>query len=255
MEEERIEAVKDWPESKSVRDIQVFLGFANFYRRFIQNFSRIAALLTLILQTTDDETLSTQAIESKKNQDTPTSTGGGDGVNRDTKNLSSVVKSAKSKKPNFAKANSETDFLTPGAKKAFIYLRNAFTKAPIFRHFELKCHIRSEIDASKYAIGRVLSQITLYQHSSGHMSHEDPNSEFLKSKIGQWHPVAFFSRKMISAETRYKTLDQELLAIVEAFKTWRHYLKGCKYEVLVLTNHNNYYQFIDTKNLSSRQVR
>ena len=31
MEAEKIEVVKDWPEPKSVRDIQVFLGFANFY--------------------------------------------------------------------------------------------------------------------------------------------------------------------------------------------------------------------------------
>lgn len=31
MEEEKIEAVKAWAEPKSVRDIQVFLGFANFY--------------------------------------------------------------------------------------------------------------------------------------------------------------------------------------------------------------------------------
>ena len=31
MEEERIEVVKAWPESKSIRDIQVFLGFANYY--------------------------------------------------------------------------------------------------------------------------------------------------------------------------------------------------------------------------------
>ena len=35
MEEERIDAVKNWPEPKSVRDIQGFLGFANFYRHFI----------------------------------------------------------------------------------------------------------------------------------------------------------------------------------------------------------------------------
>ena len=31
MEDERIRAVKQWPEPKLVRDIQVFLGFANFY--------------------------------------------------------------------------------------------------------------------------------------------------------------------------------------------------------------------------------
>ena len=35
MKDERIKAVKQWPEPKSVRDIQVFLGFANFYWQFI----------------------------------------------------------------------------------------------------------------------------------------------------------------------------------------------------------------------------
>ncbi len=59
MEEEKIEAVKTWPESQSVSDIQVFLDFANFYRRFIRNFSRIAALLTSMLRTTNDEARST----------------------------------------------------------------------------------------------------------------------------------------------------------------------------------------------------
>ena len=52
MEAKRIEVVKDWPEPKSVRDIQVFLGFANFYQQFIQGFSRIAAPLTSMLKTT-----------------------------------------------------------------------------------------------------------------------------------------------------------------------------------------------------------
>ena len=42
IEDKRIEAVKNWPEPKSVRDIQVFLGFANFYQRFIRSFSKIA---------------------------------------------------------------------------------------------------------------------------------------------------------------------------------------------------------------------
>ena len=60
---------------------------------------------------------------------------------------------------------------------------------------------------------------------------------------------------MIPTETRYETHNSELLAIVKAFKTWRHYLKGCKHEVLVLTDHNNLRHFMDTKSLSSRQVR
>ena len=44
---------------------------------------------------------------------------------------------------------------------------------------------------------------------------------------------------MIPAKTRYKTYDGKFLAIVEAFKTWRHYLEGCKHEVFVFINHNN----------------
>ena len=60
---------------------------------------------------------------------------------------------------------------------------------------------------------------------------------------------------MIAIETRYKTHDCEPLAIVEAFKTWKHYLKGCKHEVLVLINYNNFRQSMNTKSLSSCQVR
>ena len=52
MEAEKIEVVKDWSKPKSVCNIQVFLGFANFYRQFIQGFSRIAASLTSMLKTT-----------------------------------------------------------------------------------------------------------------------------------------------------------------------------------------------------------
>ena len=35
IEEEKIDVVKAWPKPKSVQDIQVFIRFANFYRRFI----------------------------------------------------------------------------------------------------------------------------------------------------------------------------------------------------------------------------
>ena len=60
---------------------------------------------------------------------------------------------------------------------------------------------------------------------------------------------------MIPAETRYETHNGELLAIVEAFKTWSHYLERFQHEVLVLTDHNNLYWFMETKSLSSKQVR
>lgn len=49
--------------------------------------------------------------------------------------------------------------------------------------------------------------------------------------------------------------NQELLAIIEAFKIWRYYLKDCKYQVLMLTDHNKLRQFIDIKSVSSSQIR
>ena len=48
----KIEVVKDLAKPKSVHNIQVFLGFASFYERFIQGFNRIAALLISMLKTT-----------------------------------------------------------------------------------------------------------------------------------------------------------------------------------------------------------
>ena len=48
MEDKKIKTVKNWPKPKSVIDIQLFLGFANFYWRFIQDFNNIAKLLISI---------------------------------------------------------------------------------------------------------------------------------------------------------------------------------------------------------------
>jgi hypothetical protein len=41
-----VEAIKNWPVLTLVREIQVFLGFYNFYRRFIYNYSSIVRSLT-----------------------------------------------------------------------------------------------------------------------------------------------------------------------------------------------------------------
>lgn len=50
IKEKRIKVIKNWLKPKSIKDIQIFLGFANFYYCFIQYFSRIAILLTSMLK-------------------------------------------------------------------------------------------------------------------------------------------------------------------------------------------------------------
>ena len=41
----KVNIIQDWPESNKVKDIQFFLGFANFYYQFIFNYSDIVILL------------------------------------------------------------------------------------------------------------------------------------------------------------------------------------------------------------------
>ncbi len=51
MDPAKVRAVMDWPVPDSRTALQRFLGFANFYRRFIHNFSQVAAPLTALTST------------------------------------------------------------------------------------------------------------------------------------------------------------------------------------------------------------
>jgi hypothetical protein len=46
----KIEAVKKWEQPRNVTDIRSFLGLARYYRRFIENFSKIAKPMTNLLK-------------------------------------------------------------------------------------------------------------------------------------------------------------------------------------------------------------
>jgi hypothetical protein len=46
MSTRKVEAVRSWETPKNLKDVQRFLGFANFYRRFIKNFSGVARPIT-----------------------------------------------------------------------------------------------------------------------------------------------------------------------------------------------------------------
>ena len=44
----KIKAIVDWPEPKSLVEVQSFLGLCNYYRKFIVRFSELATPLTLL---------------------------------------------------------------------------------------------------------------------------------------------------------------------------------------------------------------
>lgn len=66
-------------------------------------------------------------------------------------------------------------------------------------------------------------------------------------------PIAFLSKKMLPAETRYPVHEQELLAIIHSLSSWKHYLSGVKFTVM--TDHHSLRYFKTQPLLSGRQSR
>ena len=46
MDDEKVKAIREWPEPRNLKEVQAFLGFTNFYQRFIQGYSQICTPLT-----------------------------------------------------------------------------------------------------------------------------------------------------------------------------------------------------------------
>jgi len=107
--------------------------------------------------------------------------------------------------------------------------------ASILMHWIPDAPIIVETDASDYTLAAILSTVS-------------PTDN-------QVHPIAFQSWTFNSAELNYDVHDKELLAIFEAFKVWRHYLKGTLTPVDVITDHKNLEYFSTTKLLTRHQVQ
>ncbi|KAL6362465.1 hypothetical protein LRP88_03747 [Fusarium phalaenopsidis] len=149
MDPKKVSAVKEWEEPTNVKEVQAFLGFANYYRKFLKAFGRIAAPLTEL--TKKDKT--------------------------------------------FVFGNK--------AKDAFDKIKELILSEPVLKMFDPSQPIELETDASDFALGAQIGQ---------------------RDDKGLLHPIAFYSHKLHGAELNYPIYDKEFLAIVNAFKEFRHYL-------------------------------
>jgi len=50
MSTRKVDSIRKWKAPRSVKEVQIFLGFAHFYRRFIENFSKIRKPITEMLR-------------------------------------------------------------------------------------------------------------------------------------------------------------------------------------------------------------
>src|SRR5258706_11315419 len=70
MDPVKVQGVTDWPQPMKVKDVQSFIGFVNFYRRFIWNFSKITRPLHVLTQKSKNWSWGTaeqQAFDALKN--------------------------------------------------------------------------------------------------------------------------------------------------------------------------------------------
>ena len=114
-------------------------------------------------------------------------------------------------------------------------LKKAFTTAPVLMHWIPGSPLIIEMDTSNYTLAAVLPTISLTDN--------------------EVHPIAFHSHTFTPSELNYNVHNKELLAIFEAFKIWRHYLKGSPTPIDVVTDHKNLEYFSTTKLLTCHQVR
>jgi len=91
-----------------------------------------------------------------------------------------------------------------------------------------------QTDASGFALGGTLRQV-------------QKTAQGPREKV-----IAYYSRKLHDAETRYPTYDRELLAIRDAIEHWRFYLHGAKFKAY--TDHSSLQHILRQRRLSTRQM-
>ena len=121
----------------------------------------------------------------------------------------------------------------PSQEQAFADLKTAVTSAPVLQPFRTNAQHLVMADASSVGLGAVLLQA-------------DTDNDLFR-------PVAFHSRKLSPAERNYPTREQELLALVDALKHWRHYLIGAPFQIK--TDHKSLEYLQTQPHLSGRLVR
>lgn len=173
----KVEAVVNFPQPTSPKEIKQFLGLSGYYRRFVPDYAKIIKPLT-----------------------------------------------------NLLKKNIEFNF-NEKCVQAFNRCKILLTTAPILQYPDFEKDFIISTDASQHSVGAILSQ----------------------GEINADLPVYYASRTLNSAETRYSTIERELLAIIWACKQFRPYIYGRKF--ILYTDHKPLEWLFNIKDPGSRLAR
>ena len=180
--DDKVSAIREFPQPSTQRKLREFMGLVNFYHRFIPHCAHTLQPLNDLL----------------------------------------------------SKAHSNKQALqwNDQATQAFTNIKQAIADASLLVHPHPDAATHIMVDASDTAVGAVLQQ-----------------------KIDhQWQPLAFFSKKLTSTETKYSTFDRELLAIYLSIKHFQYFIEGRDF--YVLTDHKPLtFALHSNHNHSPRQLR
>jgi hypothetical protein len=160
--------------------------------------------------------------------------------------------------PNFARVALPLTNMQSGTKpwhwgdeeeQAFQELKRLCIRAPTLAFYDASKELYVFTDASGYAVGGWLAQPT-----DGDHPYPSPLPKRAKEldDLPRLRPITYFSKKMLDAETRYPTHEQELLAVVRCFKANRHYLIGRHFRSF--TDHESLIYLQEQPHLSRRQA-
>ena len=117
-------------------------------------------------------------------------------------------------------------------EQTVVEVKKALSDATLLAHPDINAPIAITSDASLSAVGGVLEQCI----------------------NGVWEPLAFFSKKLEPAQTRYATFDRELLGAFLSVKHFRYFVEGR--EFTIFTDHKPLTKALHTKTeRSPRQAR
>ena len=154
-------------------ELRSFLGLANYYRRFIKDYSKVCCPLTDLLKK-----------ERKWEWDVE-------------------------------------------CQAVFQKLKDAITSEPVLRLPDLELPFEVHTDASNRALVGVLVQ--------------------------EGHLMAYKSRTLDAAEQRYNTHEKGKTAVIHCLETWKHYLKGTRFTVVIDNVANTFFK--TQKKLIAKQAR
>ena len=125
---------------------------------------------------------------------------------------------------------------TPECQASFEEIKSKFAQNALLAFPNQNFPFVIEPDSSDYQLGSIILQNTVTK-----LSRNDIARIFLSNELNKapkhFRPIAYFSRKLTSAQMNYTVLEKELLSIVETLLEYRLFLWGC--QIIVFSDHRN----------------